>query len=33
MRGQVEFGWGDKHSGKQAEKSTGGSKTGTDDAV
>ena len=33
MRGQVEFGWGDKHSGKQAEKSSGGSKTGTDDAV
>ena len=33
MRGQVEFGWGDKHSGKQAEKSAGGSKTGTDDAV
>ena len=29
MRGQVEFGWGDKHSGK----STGGNKTGTDDAA
>ena len=32
MRGQVEFGWGDKHSGKHAEKSTS-SKTGTDDAA
>ena len=33
MRGQVEFGWGDKHGGKHAEKSAGSSKTGTDDAV
>ncbi|MGQ4659636.1 polymer-forming cytoskeletal protein [Lysobacter sp. F6437] len=33
MRGQVEFGWGDKHSGKHADKTTGGNKTGTDDAA
>ena len=33
MRGQVEFGWGDKHGGKHAEKSAGSSKTGTDDAA
>ena len=29
MRGQVEFGWGDKHSGGKS----GGGKTGTDDAA
>ncbi|MGH8073226.1 MAG: bactofilin family protein [Lysobacter sp.] len=29
MRGQVEFGWGDKHSSGKS----GGSKTGTDDAA
>ncbi len=32
MRGQVEFGWGDKHAGKSATN-TAGSKTGTDDAA
>jgi len=32
MRGQVEFGWGDKHSGKSTAGTTG-SKTGTDDAA
>lgn len=31
MRGQVEFGWGDKHSGKTA--STAVNKTGTDNAA
>lgn len=33
MRGQVEFGWGDKHAGKSGTNNTSGTKTGTDDAA